>query len=79
MIAKHSTETSNKVELRINRVRINRTQPLESAYISGWSKLRNNHVDKRGWTNIRTHLELLDITYVPVNRVHDLVHEVLCR
>ena len=28
MIAKHSKETLNKVELRINRVRINRTRPV---------------------------------------------------
>ena len=28
MIGKHFTETSNKVELRINRVRINRAQPV---------------------------------------------------
>ena len=28
MIAKHFTETSNKVELRINRVRINRSRPV---------------------------------------------------
>ena len=31
MIGKHFTETSNKVVLRINRVRINRVQPV---YIS---------------------------------------------
>ena len=28
MIGKHFTETSNKVELRINRVRINRARPV---------------------------------------------------
>ena len=28
MIGKHFIETSNKVELRINRVRINRSQPV---------------------------------------------------
>ena len=28
MIVKHFTETSNKVELRINRVRINHAQPV---------------------------------------------------
>ena len=28
MIAKHFTETSNKVELRINRVRINHSRPV---------------------------------------------------
>ena len=28
MIGKHFTETSNKVELRINRVRVNRARPV---------------------------------------------------
>ena len=30
MIAKHFTETSNKVKLQINRVRINRARPVSS-------------------------------------------------
>ena len=34
VIGKHFTETSNKVELRINRIRINRTQPVSSTYMA---------------------------------------------
>ena len=32
-LGKHFTETSNKVELRINRVRINRVRPVMVKYI----------------------------------------------
>ena len=32
-MVKHSTETLNKVELRINRVRINRARPVTITYL----------------------------------------------
>ena len=32
MIAKHFTKTSNKVELQINHVRINRARPVHDDY-----------------------------------------------
>ena len=34
MIGKHFTETLNKVELRINRVRINRVRPVSSEILN---------------------------------------------
>ena len=37
MIEKYFTETSNKVELWINRVRINRSRPVQT---SNYSKVR---------------------------------------
>ena len=37
MIGKHFTETSNKVELRINRVRINRARPV--VHFTGQARL----------------------------------------
>ena len=53
MIAKHSKETLNKVELRINRVRINRTRPVAARR-------------ERGKGNQQTRLEIIIIIKVEI-------------